>query len=60
MICRFCGRNTLSDIDCICRGSEKYRKYKSALAYYEMNCPDMANSDMQIMAERDVEYEEEL
>ena len=41
--------------------TSKYEKYLEALAYYIINCGDiMCERDMDLMAERDIEYEEEF
>lgn len=42
------------------RKNEHHRKYLSALQYYKNHCADiLSEGDMEIMAERDVKYEEE-
>ena len=40
--------------------NSRYIRFLNALAFYQNNCSDfMSEYDMKIMAERDIEYEEE-
>ena len=40
--------------------NSRYIRFLNALSFYQNNCSEfMSESDMKIMAERDIEYEEE-